>query len=113
MISCVCIVCTRCSVYKMNYISLRGMNRVKIGKLSFQGGSEIVEDEKRGGGGRNCFCEISSFRCDEVGAFVLLGWYAAHVGSCLPTFRDNLSGHIFDGKAIHEQCRATCGFVII
>jgi hypothetical protein len=53
MISCVCIACARCSVYKMNYISLCGMNNVNMETDSFRGGSEIVEDEKRewGGGG--------------------------------------------------------------
>ena len=96
-------VCARCSFYKMNYISLRGMNNVKIGKLTVFKEVKLCK-MKNGGGGQDCFCEISSFHCDEVEAFVLLGCYAAYVGSRLPTFRDNLSGPIFNGTAIQEQC---------
>jgi hypothetical protein len=34
---------------------------------------------------------ISSFRRDVDKIFVLLGYYAASCGNCLPTFRDNVS----------------------
>ena len=48
-----------------------------------------MEDEKRGEKTKLLLQDIS-FRCDVVEAFVLR-CHAAYAGSCLPTFRDNLS----------------------
>ena len=39
-----------------------------------------------------CRCVSSGFRSGVRETFALLGCYAAYIGSCLPTFRDNLPG---------------------
>ena len=52
MISCVCIVCARCSFCKIKYISLRAMNNVKIGKLTVFKGEVKLWKTKNGGGGK-------------------------------------------------------------
>jgi hypothetical protein len=49
-------------------------------------------------------CEISCFRhgVDEI---FVLGCYAADVGSCLQTFRDNLLVPSSKGPAVQDECR--------
>ena len=34
-----------------------------------------------------------------------LGYYAAWSGNYVPTFRDKLSGPIFEGQDVEEECR--------
>jgi len=41
---------------------------------------------------------ISGFRHEVADNCALLGYYAASSGNSLPTFRDNLSGPIFNGQ---------------
>jgi len=43
-------------------------------------------------------CEISSFHHSADKVFASVGCYASHIGSCLPMFRDGLSGPILQPK---------------